>query len=127
MSSDFFEILLPKPVPLSEFDIFIGFLVNDSGKCEVLRASNVSTTFPLAWGRPPLPGCSASLPLLTIGDDCLLVILPEFVFSTCFTVMAAPGLDLPAERGLSGKVVLRFGGVSCGKSGRMMGCGGGRM
>lgn len=127
MSSDFFEILLPKPVPLSEVDIFIGFLVNDSGKCEVFRASNVSNTFPLVWGRP-LPGGSASLPLLTIGDDCLLVILPEFVFSTCpFTVMAAPGLDLPAERGLSGKVVLRFGGVSCGKSWRTMGCGGGRM
>lgn len=34
--------------------------------------------------------------------------------------MAAPGLDLPAEGGLSGKVVLRFGGVSCGKSGRLI-------
>lgn len=58
-----------------------------------------------------------SLPLATIGDDGLLAILAEFV------AMAAPGLDLPAERGLSGKVVRRFGGVSCGKSGGMIGCG----
>lgn len=39
---------------------------------------------------------------------------------------AAPGLDLPAETGLSGRVVLRFGGVSSGKSGGTIGCGGGR-
>ena len=112
MSSDFFEILLPKPVPFSEFDIFMGFLVNDSAKYEVFRASNILTTFPFA-----------TLPLLTIGDDdCLLVISPEFVFCTCpFTVLAAPGLDLPAERGLSGNVVLRFGGVLCGKSWRIDG------
>lgn len=44
-----------------------------------------------------------------------------------FTVAAAPGRDLPAETGLSaGKVVLRFGGVSRGKSGGTIGCGGGR-
>lgn len=40
--------------------------------------------------------------------------------------MAAPGRDLPAETGLSGNVVLRFGGVSRGKSGGTTGCGGGR-
>lgn len=39
--------------------------------------------------------------------------------------MDAPGRDLPAETGLSGKVVLRFGGVSRGKSGGTIGCGGG--
>lgn len=40
-----------------------------------------------------------------------------------FIVTAAPGLDLPADSGLSGKVVLRFGGVSSGKSGRNTGKG----
>lgn len=40
--------------------------------------------------------------------------------------MEAPGRDLPAERGLSGNVVLRFGGVSWGKSDGTTGCGGGR-
>lgn len=40
--------------------------------------------------------------------------------------MEAPGRDLPAETGLSGNVVLRFGGVSRGKSGGTTGCGGGR-
>lgn len=68
-----------------------------------------------------------SLPLLTMGDDCLLVTFAGLVVSTFpFTVAAAPGLDLPAESGLSGKVVRRFGGVSRGKSGRTIGCGGGR-
>lgn len=37
-----------------------------------------------------------------------------------------PGLDLPAESGLSGRVVRRLGGVSSGKSCRTSGCGGGR-
>lgn len=48
------------------------------------------------------------------------------VFEVVSRFPFTPGLDLPAERGLSGKVVLRFGGVSCGKSGRLIGCGGGR-
>ncbi|KAJ0955201.1 hypothetical protein HanPSC8_Chr01g0000151 [Helianthus annuus] len=105
MSSDFFEMLLPNPVPFSEFNTFVGFLVVDSTAC------------PLACNRPR-PSGSASLPLATMGDDGLLV----FVFSTLpFTVKAAPGLDLPADTGLSGKLVLRFGGVSFGKSGRLMG------
>lgn len=39
--------------------------------------------------------------------------------------MVPPGRDLPAETGLSGNVVLRFGGVSRGKSGGTIGCGGG--
>lgn len=109
MSSDFFEIFLPYPVPVtpSEFDIFIGLFVSDSGT-----------------GNCPLEGggsVTVCLPLVTIGDDCLLDILAAEVVA-----MAVPGLDLPAERGLSGKVVLRFGGVSCGKSGGMIGWGGGR-
>ncbi|KAI3682802.1 hypothetical protein L1987_83059 [Smallanthus sonchifolius] len=38
--------------------------------------------------------------------------------------MVAPDLDLPADINLSGTLVLRFGGVSRGKSRRLMGCGG---
>lgn len=48
------------------------------------------------------------------------------VFEVVSRFPFTPGLDLPAERGLSGKVVLRLGGVSWGKSGRLIGCGGGR-
>ena len=66
-----------------------------------------------------------SLPLVTIGDKCLLGIFTELLVSWfAFTVTEPPGLDLPVEIGLSGKVVLRFGGVSRGKSGGTTGCGG---
>lgn len=59
-----------------------------------------------------------SLPLVTMGDECLLDILAVAVVSEFpFAETAEPGRDLPAETGLSGKVVLRFGGVSRGKSG----------
>lgn len=119
MSSDFFEMVLPKPV-LSEdvVEVFTGFR-EGSVTCEAFRDSGLSATWPLECRRPLALG-SETLPLVTIGDDCLLVGVSEFPFM----VMAAPGRDLPAERGLSGKVVLRFGGVSSGKSGRTIGCGG---
>ena len=61
---------------------------------------------------------SVSLPLVTMGDECLLGRLPLDVASEFpFVETTEPGRDLPAETGLSGKVVLRFGGVSRGKSG----------
>lgn len=104
MSSDFFEIFLPNPVPFSELITFTGFLVTDS-------------TCPLACNRPR-PGGSASFPLAATGEGCLLVFISS---AFPFTVMAAPGLHLPADTGLSGKQVLRFGGASFGKSGRLMG------
>lgn len=66
---------------------------------------------------------SASLPLVTTGDECLLGVFTELVVSWfAFMVTELTGLDLPAETGLSGKVVLRFAGVSTGKSGGMTGC-----
>ena len=120
MSSDFFDMVLPKPVLSDdvEVEVFTGFR-DDSITCEAFRDSRrVSTTCPLECGRP-LPLGSETLPLETIGDDCLLVDVSELPF----TAMEAPGRDLPAERGRSGKVVLRFGGVSSGKSGRTIGCG----
>lgn len=70
---------------------------------------------------------SVILPRTTMGDGCLLGKVVELVVSVFpFKVRAAPGLDLPADGGLSGKVVRRFGGVSSGKSGGTIGCGWGR-
>lgn len=78
---------------------------------------------PLAW-RGPLPGGSTDLPLLVAGEDDLLDKFTELGLSglLAFDPKAAPGLDLPAETGLSGNDVLRLGGVSCGKSQGITGC-----
>lgn len=127
MSSDFFEIVLPNPVPSGVVvEDFTGFRLVKSETCEVFRDSCMSDACPLEWIRV-LPGGSLSLPLEIIGDECLLGIFTELVMSWfAFTVTEPTGLDLPAEIGLSGKVVLRFGGVSRGKSGGTTGCCGGR-
>lgn len=111
MSRDFFEIVRPNPA-LSA-DVFAGFRVDNS-----LRESIASARGPLGSVRS-LPLCSASLPLVTTGDDCLLGTLAVFTIESVFPFAvraATPGLDLPADIGLSGKVVRRFGGVSSGKS-----------
>ena len=79
---------------------------------------------PLANPRLLLTG-SVDLPLLTIGDEARLGILTDAWVSEVFPFkVLTPGRDLPAETGLSGNVVLRFGGVSRGKSGGTTGCGG---
>jgi hypothetical protein len=99
----------------------------NSGTCAGFRGSGTSARCPLACKRPLVVG-SVSLPRVAMGDDCLLGILTAAGASEFpFMVTATPGRDLPAETGLSGKVVLRFGGVSSGKSGGMTGCGGGRI
>lgn len=60
---------------------------------------------------------------MTTGDECLLGVFTELVVSWfAFMVTELPGLDLPAETGLSGKVVLRFAGAPRGKSGGTTGC-----
>lgn len=66
---------------------------------------------------------SVNLPLVTMGDDCRLGMLFEACVSLFpFEEEVTPGRDLPAETGLSGgNVVLRFGGVSSGKSGGIIG------
>lgn len=70
-----------------------------------------------------LLGGSESLPLETTGDEGLLDKLTDPVASwLLLELRAAPGLDLPADTGLSGRLVLRFGGVSRGKSGGTIGC-----
>lgn len=65
---------------------------------------------------------------MTIGeDDCLRGgFAGPAVSEFARTVTATPGRDRPAETGRSGRVVLRFGGTSSGKSGSTMGCGGTR-
>jgi hypothetical protein len=97
----------------------------NSGTCAGFRGSGTSARCPLACKRP-LAGGSVSLPRMAMGDDCLLgIFMGAGASEFPFMVRATPGRDLPAETGLSGKVVLRFGGVSSGKSGGTTGCGGG--
>lgn len=127
ISRDFFEIFLPNPVlSVAVVDeVFTGFRMPRSGRCWAFLGSGTSRC-PLEYTRL-LPGASVSLPLETMGDDCLLgTTTAAGVSNFPFTTTAAPGRDLPAEIGLSGKVVLRFGGVSRGKSRGIIGCGGGR-
>ncbi|WVZ16646.1 hypothetical protein V8G54_009628 [Vigna mungo] len=116
ISSDFFEMVLPRPLlSVAGVEDFTDFLAD---------TSEVSPAF--AWPRL-FDVNSESLPLLAIGDCCLLdmvvttgVCISEFGFKG--RVTAAPGRDLPAETGLSeGSDVLRFGGVSRGKSGGTIG------
>lgn len=127
MSSDFFEIFLPNPeLSVDVAEGFIGFRIDNSGTCDALRDSTVSTACDPGCKRP-FTGVSESLPLEPMGDGCLRGTLLGVGFSTFpLTVRATPGLDLPAESGLSGNVVRRFGGVSSEKSGRIIGCGRGR-
>lgn len=120
MSRDFFEIVRPNPV--LSVDVFTVFLVGSS-----FQESILSLNCPLESVRP-LPVGSETLPLAATGDDCLLRTLAVFDVGSTFPleVRVAPGLDLPADSGLSGKVVRRFGGVSSGKSVGTIGCGAGR-
>lgn len=125
MSNDFFEMVLPNPeLSVDVNEVFEGLRVDNSNTCDDLRDSIVSIACPLACKRPLALG-SVSRPLEAIGDGCLLGKLAEGFSTFPFTVTATPGLDLPAESGLSGNVVRRFGGVSREKSGRIIGCGGG--
>lgn len=113
MSSDFFEMVLPNPVlSVAVVEAFTGFRAAESETCEPLRVSFKSTC-PLTCAEP-LPVGSMGLPRVTMGDECLLVVALTGLGISVFplTVTATPGLDLPAETGLSGKLVLRFGGVS---------------
>lgn len=122
MSSDFFEIDLPNPL-LSDAvgEAFTGLLPPKSEELESLLVSGPSLRCPLVFTRP-LPGVSVSLPLETVGDAALLGMVTVDVGSGLpLTDAAGVGRDLPAEIGLSGNVVLRFGGVSRGKSGGTIG------
>lgn len=126
MSSDFFEIFLPNPeLSVDVAEVFTGFRVDKSDTWDALRDSIVSTACPFACNLP-LVVDSVSLPLEMTGDGCLLGKFTVGDSTFPFPVTATPGLDLPAESGLSGNVVLRFGGVSSEKSGRIIGCGMGR-
>lgn len=110
-----------RPNPVLSVNVFKGFRVESS-----LRASIASLSCPLA-GIRPLPMGSECLPLEITGDGCLQTEVEVLVDSTFpFTVRPTAGLDLPADSGLFGKVVSKFGGVSSEKSGRAIDCGGAR-
>lgn len=119
MSRDFFEMVPPNPA--LSVCVLTGFL---RGNCEVREAlpeSDASVACPFA-STCPLPEGSVSLPLLTIGDECLLCKFPPFGISIPpLTEAGAPGLDLPADSGLSGSEVRKFEGVSSEKSGGTIG------
>lgn len=101
--------------------VFIDFLVDNSKGSEALRELGVSATCPFDSPRP-LAEDSVSLPLLTTGDGCRLGKFPAIGVSILpLTATAAPGLDLPADSGLFGSVVLKFDGVSSEKSGGTIG------
>lgn len=108
-------------------ELFTGFRKANSGTCGGFQGSGPSARCPLEFARA-LTVESVSLPLVVMGDDCLLgVLMGAGASEFPFMVRGTPGRDLPAETGLSGKVVLRFGGVSREKSGGTTGCGGGRI
>lgn len=122
-SRDFLEIVLPSP--MLSVAVFTGFLEDDSETCEALRESDISLSCPLPSTRP-LPEDSVSLPLLIMGDDCLRGFAILGVSAFPLVVTEGFGLDLPADRGRSSRVVRRFGGVSSEKSGGTIGCDGRR-
>lgn len=125
ISSDFFEIVLPNPVlSAGVAEGLTGFRFRVSKPFETLRASLILPPCPFACGRP-LNGDSTILPLETTGEaGRLATFTGDGGSSLPFTVRAAPGRDLPAESGLSGRVVRRLGGVSREKSGGITGCAG---
>lgn len=125
ISRDFLDMLLPNPLLSVEVDNDLTDL-RDPNSDIGFRGSDISATCPLECTRL-LPGVSVTLPLVTMGDECRLGALAGTVVSGLLFVTEAPGRDLPAESGLSGKVVLRFGGVSRGKSGGTTGCCGDRI
>lgn len=119
MSRDFFEMVPPNPA--LSVCVLTGFLRGNCEAREALPESDASVTCPFA-STCPLPGGSVSLPLLTIGDECLLCKFPPFGISIPpLTEAGAPGLDLPADSGLSGSEVRKFEGVSSEKSGGTIG------
>lgn len=115
ISKEFFEMVLPNP----ELSVDVVEAITD------FRATASGAWWSWALAGPQLlPVASVSLPLVTMGDDCRLGILIEDLDSEFpLKVTATPGRDLPAETGLSGNVVLRFGGVSREKSGGTTGWG----
>lgn len=63
------------------------------------------------------------LPLVLPGEhDCLLGLFTVGASVVHCTALGAPGLLLLAKAAFSGTVVLKFGGVSCEKSGIKEGC-----
>lgn len=124
ISSDFFEIVLPKPVLSVAAADFIGLRVPASDTTD-FRISGGLVWCPLFCDKT-FGGFSGNLLRGTMGKDSLRfgvteATVSEFELEFDRTVSAAPGRILPAEADRSGNFVLRLGGVSSGKSGRSTG------
>jgi hypothetical protein len=111
MSSDLFDIDLPNPlsVPVTGRDsLSVWLSITDLPACRFwcpfVRVLDRASEYLLraTAGSDTFTGAKAA--------DCS-------VFGVDLIPKAAPGRDLPADNGLTGNFVLRFGGVSLGKSG----------
>lgn len=124
ISSELFENDLPSPLLLSVTvdEVFTVLREVMSDTFEILRGSGASVRYCPLPPKRPFPWVSASLPLVTIGDEFLLVMGPLGSGLAFAMLLPATGLDLPADIGLSWRDVLRLGGVSRGKSARTIGC-----
>lgn len=124
ISSELFENDLPSPLLLSGTVDEVLTVLREvmSETFEILRGSGASVRCCPLPPKRPFPWVSASLPLVTTGDEFLLVMGPLGSGLAFAVLLPAIGLDLPADIGLSGRVVLRLGGVSRGKSASTIGC-----
>ena len=121
ISSELFDNDLPSPLLLSITveEVLTVLREVTSETFEILLGSGayMLCCCPLPLKRP-FPWLSMSLPLVTTGDEFLLVMGPL----GSGLAFAATGLDLPADIGLPGRLVLRLGGASREKSGSTIGC-----
>lgn len=124
ISSELFENDLPSPLLLSVTVVEVFTVLREvmSETFEILRGSGASVRCCPLPPKRPFPWVSVSLPLVTIGDEFLLVMGPLGSGLALAMLLPPTGLDLPADIGLSGRDVLRLGGVSRGKSASTIGC-----
>lgn len=114
MSRDLFDIDLPNPlsVPVVGREGLLGWLsITDLSACR-LWCPFVRVGV--------LDDASENLLRLTAGTETFFTgadVAEGSAFGVDLMPKAIPGRDLPADSGLSGNFVLRFGGVSFGKSG----------
>lgn len=127
MSSDDLEIVLPNPL-LSVVETGFAVLRDAASEAMAFWTSAGVTSCPLLCNRP-FGEFSGNFPFVTMGKELLrfeLIGGVGSVFVAARTVNAIPGRVLPADAGRSGSLVLRFGGASSGKSGRVIGWTGAR-
>lgn len=108
MSSEFFEIFRPNP------------LLSEPGPAGFCTSTGLDWC-PLPENEDTFEGPSLNLLRLTTGTDTFLCAGAVATCSGCegpeLRIVNVPGRTRPADVGLSGSFVLKFGGVSLGKSG----------